>query len=77
MQLRENRISPPQPEDLSGLKKRLNEFTRSFLEVVDKENIQSGNIKDSVVDDVRNYVVVQTLAQVMLIFKAGLGHVIG
>ena len=77
MQLRENSISPPQPEDLSGLKKRLNEITRSFLEVVDKENIQSGNIKASVVDNVRNYVVVKTLAQVMLIFKAGLGHVIG
>lgn len=68
---------PPQPQDLNGLKERLDEYTRSFLEVVDKENTESGNIKDSVVDDVRNYVVVRTLAQAMLIFKGGLGHVIG
>ncbi|XP_020603667.1 uncharacterized protein LOC110042638 isoform X2 [Orbicella faveolata] len=75
--LRENRVLPPQPQDLNGLKERLDEYTRSFLEVVDKENTESGNIKDSVVDDVRNYVVVRTLAQAMLIFKGGLGHVIG
>lgn len=76
-QLKENRILPPQPQDLNGLKERLDEITRSFLEVVDKENAESGKIKDSVVDDVRNYVVVHTLAQVMLFFKGDLGHLIG
>ena len=77
IQLKENRILPPQPQDLKGLKERLDEITRSFLETVDKENTESGNIKDSLVDDVRNYVVVKTQAQVMLYFKGDLGHLIG
>ena len=68
---------PPQPQDLKGLKERLDEITRSFLEAVDKENAESGNIKESLVDDVRNYVVVETQAQVMLYFKGDLGHLIG
>ena len=68
---------PPQPQDLNGSKERLDEITRSFLEAVDKENTENGNIKDSLVDDVRNYVVVETLAQVMLYFKGDLGHLIG
>ena len=68
---------PPQPQDLNGLKERLDAITRSFLEAVDKENTENGNIKDSLVDDVRNYVVVETLAQVMLYFKGDLGHLIG
>lgn len=68
---------PPQPQDLNGLKERLDEITRSFLEAVDKENTESGTIKDSLVDDVRNYVVVETQAQVMLYFKGDLGHLIG
>ena len=61
---------PPQPQDLSGLKGQLDKSTRSFLE-------ESGDFKDSVVDDVRNYVVVQTLAQVMLLFKGDLGRLVG
>lgn len=76
-QLRENRILPPEPQDLNGLKERLDELTRSFLAVVDKENTESGQIKHSVVDDVRNYVVVHTLGKVMLFFKGDLGHLIG
>ena len=68
---------PPQPKDLKGLKERLDEKTRLFLEAVDKENTESGNIKESLVDDVRNYVVVETQAQVMLSFKGDLGHLIG
>ena len=77
IQLKENSILPPQPQDLHGLKERLDEITRSFLETVDKENRESGNIKDSLVDDVRNYVVVETQAQVMLYFKGDLGHLTG
>ena len=62
---------PPKPQDLHGLKERLDEITRSFLEMVEKENT------DSLVDDVRNYVVVETQAQVMLYFKGDLGHLTG
>ena len=62
---------PPKPQDLHGLKERLDEITRSFLEMIDKENT------DSLVDDVRNYVVVETQAQVMLYFKGDLGHLTG
>ena len=76
-QLRENRILPPEPQDLNGLKERLDELTRSFLAVVDKENTESSKIKHSAVDDVRNYVVVHTLGKVMLFFKGDLGHLIG
>ena len=76
-QLRENRILPPEPQDLNGLKERLDELTRSFLAVVDKQNTESGKIKHSAVDDVRNYVVVHTLGKVMLFFKGDLGHLIG
>ena len=47
------------------------------MEAVDKENTESDNIKESLVDDVRNYVVVETQAQVMLYFKGDLGHLIG
>ena len=75
--MRENRILPPEPQDLNGLKERLDELTRSFLAVVDKENTESGKIRHSAVDDVRNYVVVHTLGKVMLFFKGDLGHLIG
>jgi len=76
-QLRDNRIIPPEPQDLNGLKERLDEFTRSFLAAVDKENTESTKIKHSVVDDVRNYGVVYALGKVMLFFKRDLGYLIG
>ncbi|XP_078357877.1 uncharacterized protein LOC144642709 [Oculina patagonica] len=78
--LRENSISPPHPQDFSGLKDRLDELTRSFLkcflEDIDKENTDGGKFKESDVDDVRNYVVVETLRDVMLLFRRDLGHLI-
>ncbi|KAJ7385538.1 hypothetical protein OS493_015110 [Desmophyllum pertusum] len=72
-----NGLTPPQPQDVSGLKRRLDELTRTFLNFlgeINKENTDSGKLKESSVDDVRNYVIVRTLGGVLLPFKRDLGH---
>lgn len=49
-------------------------YLQNFLGEINKENTDSGKVKESSVDDVRNYVIVRTLGGVLLPFKRDLGH---
>lgn len=77
--LRENDIPLPLPEELNDLGDRLDEKTKFFLEFLEEvatENTDGKKIKESTVDDVRNYVILRTFSEALLLFKIDLGYLI-
>lgn len=77
--LQKNDLPVPHPQELDNLKDQLDKKTREFLKFfveASKESTDGGKITESAVDDVRNYVVMRTLYETLLLFKEDLGHLI-
>lgn len=87
--LRSNGISPPKPPPSEDLQERLNEqikdSLREFVCANDEENVErpltnaeetdSCKINPRTVRDVRNYIAVRDLGDLLFLFKGDFGHV--
>ncbi|XP_020617497.1 uncharacterized protein LOC110055446 [Orbicella faveolata] len=77
--MRKNSIAQPPQQDLSGLRGKLDKKTKEFLTFIgagDKQIMVNGQVRRSVLNNVRNYVIMRDLSESLLFFKIDFGKLI-